>query len=184
MPPNLSGLVDGYSFLSNLQLIFHKGTSIYLHSKIIGDYFIYYAQYGEKTCTTPHFFSQFLAYFPIILYLCTRSQAPVSAGSAGVTFVGKKEISVCCLFNNVRETWRWKEQDHGVTVDAHVCGHYYIYDLRFPPSTSERDVVQGVHFSFLYGCLAEIIVIRIIHDRPFILMMTHIIKQKRNNGSN
>ena len=37
-----------------------------------------------------------------------------------MTFVGKTIISVCCLFNNVRETWRWKERGHRVTVDAHV----------------------------------------------------------------
>lgn len=44
----------------------------------------------------------------------TLSEAPCE------TFEGKTKISVCCLFNNVRETWRWKEQEYRVTVDAHV----------------------------------------------------------------
>jgi len=34
-------------------------------------------------------------------------------------------------------------------------GHYYIYMLRFPPSTSERDVVQVSTFRFSDWCLAE-----------------------------
>ena len=38
-------------------------------------------------------------------------------------------------------------------------GHYYIFISRFPPSTSERDVVQGVHISFPDRYLPEAVVI-------------------------
>ena len=69
----------------------------------------------QNICTTFVFRSKIFGLFCTYSYLCKRSSA-----NTGVTFVGKKEISVCCLFNNVRETWRWKEQEYRVTVDAHV----------------------------------------------------------------
>ena len=74
----------------------------------------------QNICTTFVFRSKIFGLFCTYSYLCKRSLAQCSSVNAGVTFVGKKEISVCCLFNNVRETWRWKERGHRVTVDAHV----------------------------------------------------------------
>ena len=102
-----------------------------------------------------HYFQNFLPFSKKLSYLCPRTLAASLRGGTSVTFVGKKEISVCCLFNNVRETWRWKERGNRVTVDAHVMWALLHLLSQVSAKYLRTRCGSSVHFLYCVRFLAE-----------------------------